>query len=279
MSDFVWLASYPKSGNTWFRVFLSNFLRDQDAPADINALEIEDAASNRSLIDSAMAVECSELTEEELAWYRPQAFRELARRSKKTSYAKVHDAWTCSAEGEALFPPDISRGAIYLVRNPLAVAVSFAHHSGVSLDEMIDRMNRPDFALTGNPRRAELAVKQYMSTWSIHVLSWLDQTAIPVHLVRYEDMLDRPLETFRNAVRFLGLHDDQERIRKAVAFSSFGELKAQEQTHGFRERPSASNQFFRQGRADAWRETLTEGQVERVTRDHRAVMMRMGYLG
>lgn len=62
MSGIVWLASYPKSGNTWLRVFLANSLRNAETPADINALETGHIASARNLFEELAGVEASDLT-------------------------------------------------------------------------------------------------------------------------------------------------------------------------------------------------------------------------
>src|ERR1035438_8198169 len=72
MSEIVWLASYPKSGNTWLRVFLSNFLRPNAVPADINELEFGVGAHDRALFDSALGVESADLTEEEIECHRSE---------------------------------------------------------------------------------------------------------------------------------------------------------------------------------------------------------------
>ena len=278
MSRIVWLASYPKSGNTWLRVFLTNFLRNDGQPADINALEMQANAASRHLVDHALVVESSDLTEDELAWYRPEAYRILARRSRETLYVKVHDAYTRSADGEPLIPADVTRGAVYLVRNPLDVAASLAHHHATTLDSTIDLMGSEAGALVSGRTRLAPQLKQLMLTWSRHVLSWIDQTVIPVHLMRYEDMLRQPVETFSATLRFLGLPDNPDRVRTAAGFSSFQHLRDQEQAHGFTEKPPKAESFFRLGRAGSWRESLTEAQIGKIIRDHGAVMRRLGYL-
>ena len=278
MSQIVWLASYPKSGNTWLRVFLTNFLRNDGQPADINALEMQANAANRHVVDHALIVESSDLTEDELAWYRPEAYRILARRSRETLYLKVHDAYTRSADGEPLIPADVTRGAVYLVRNPLDVAPSLAHHHATTLERTIELMGSDEGALVSGRTRLYPQLKQRMLTWSRHVLSWIGQTAIPVHLMRYEDMLRQPVETFSAALRFLGLPDSADRVRMAVGFSSFHHLRGQEQAHGFNEKPPKAQSFFRLGRAGSWRESLTEAQIEKIIADHGAVMRRLGYL-
>jgi sulfotransferase family protein len=278
VNQIVWLASYPKSGNTWLRVFLTNFVRNDGPPADINALEMQANAASRHVVDHALVVECSDLTEDELAWYRPEAYRILAGRSHQTLYLKIHDAYTRSADGEPLIPADVTRGAVYLVRNPLDVAASLAHHHATTLDRTIELMGSEDGALVSGQTRLAAQLKQRLLTWSQHVLTWVDQTAIPVHLMRYEDMLGQPVETFSAALRFLGLPDDADRVRMAVGFSSFQHLRDQEQAHGFTEKPHKAESFFRLGRAGSWRESLTEAQIGKIIEDHGAVMRRLGYL-
>ncbi len=72
----VWLASYPKSGNTWMRAFLSNYLADGDKPVDINSLDTGGPiASARTIFDEAVGVEASDLTQDEIERYRPRVYR------------------------------------------------------------------------------------------------------------------------------------------------------------------------------------------------------------
>ena len=134
-------------------------------------------------------------------------------------------------------------------------------------------------ALVGNPNRLHNQLRQRLLTWSGHVLSWVDESGLPVHVMRYEDMKRNTFETFRGAIQFAGLPDDQARIEKALAFSEFSVLKAQEEEHDFREKMPRSESFFRKGEIGSWREVLTESQVQQIVDDHGAVMRRFGYLG
>jgi hypothetical protein len=278
MSRIVWLASYPKSGNTWLRVFLANLQGDGEGPADINNLDILDAASSRRAADDALGAECSDLTPEELDRYRPAVYRSIANRSEKTLFIKTHDAYLADSGGEPFFPADVTQAAVYLVRNPLDVAVSFARHRNTTVDDTIDRMSRNTESLAGSRDRLELQLPQRLLSWSQHVSSWLDQRAIHVRIIRYEDIHADPCDEFSALLRFVGMEVDAERVRRAVTFSSFDALRRQELDHGFRERPSGATSFFRSGRIGGWRETLTAQQVEQVVRDHGAMMSRLGYL-
>ena len=199
MSRILWLASYPKSGNTWLRVFLANLRRNDDRPVDINSAEIgQRTANERRIFDEATGVEASELTEEEIARCRPGVFRYIARTSPETVFLKVHDAYTMLPGGEPLIPADITAGAVYIVRNPLAVAVSFADYSAVTVDRMIEIM-ASDYTCD---HKVSLGIlNERLLSWSNHVLSWCDRAPFPVHVVRYEDMHERPLETFCGSLR------------------------------------------------------------------------------
>jgi len=261
---------------------MANFHRDNGQPVDINSINALEAGttavSDRNLFDGALGVESSDMTEEEIECCQPEASRHMALRSSRTLYVKTHDAYLSTSACEPMFPADVTRGAIYVTRNPLDIAVSYAHHLGKTVEEAIERLALETATLSRSADGLSTQLRQRLLSWSRHVSSWLDQSAIPVHVMRYEDMSRRPAETFAGAVRFLGGADDADRIRRALTFSSFDVLRLQEQTRGFKEKPPGVASFFRQGQADAWRAVLTEEQVARVIGDHGPVMRRLGYL-
>lgn len=278
MSKIVWLASYPKSGNTWLRAFLTNFQDDAGRTIDINALAFGTRLNDRAWFDDALGLESSDMTDQEIEDHRPAVCRYFANQSPGTLYIKTHDAYTLTTRGEPLIPSDVTQGAIYVTRDPLDVAVSFAHHLNENIEVTIRRLASETATLSRSNRGLKGQLRERLLSWSGHVLSWLDQCAIPVHVIRYEDMACRPIETFAAAVRFLGWVEDCDRLRRAVANSSFEVLRQQEQVHGFRERYPEAASFFRRGQTGAWREVLTKEQEARIVRDHGLVMGRVGYL-
>jgi aryl sulfotransferase len=278
MSGIVWLASYPKSGNTWFRIFLTNLLRDGDEPASINELENTPMASARGLFDENIGIEASDLTADEIDRLRPELYRYLADTTREQLYMKIHDAYTDVAPDRPLIPTEATAGAIYFVRNPLDVAVSNAHHSGTDYDTAIANMADDTLSYCRKVDRLHDQLRQKLLSWSNHVLSWTDRAPFPVCLLRYEDMKVAPLATFARAVRFAGLDYGEVQIEKAIRFSAFDILQQQEETDDFRERSPVANRFFRKGQSGSWREELTAEQVARVVRDHAGVMRRLGYL-
>src|ERR1700691_997320 len=109
MNRIVWLASYPKSGNTWLRAFLCNFERGGDIPASINELNNGIISSDRSMADNALGVECSDLTPREIDLVRPAIYQRIAEQSPETLYLKTHDAYTLNANAQPLFPADVTK--------------------------------------------------------------------------------------------------------------------------------------------------------------------------
>ena len=276
--NIIWLASYPKSGNTWFRVFLSNLFSESQEPADINNLHETPIASARQPFDEVTGLPSSDLTFQEVEQLRPEVYRFQAQELDGIQYRKVHDAYTYLEDGSPLFPTDVSLGAIYFVRNPLDVLISFAHHSAKEPADMIEVLNDPGKAFGKSPKRLFNQLCQRLSTWSGHVKSWVDQQNIPVHVMRYEDMRRWPKNTFLQAVNFLNLEVGEEAVEEALDKSDLSVLKEQEKKSGFKEKMIKAGSFFRKGQVGEWKEILTREQVEQIVNEHAEVMKRFGYL-
>ena len=164
---------------------------------------------------------------------------------------------------------------MYVVRNPLDVAISYAHHAGTSIDAAIARMAVTDAEAPGS----DASIYEVHGSWSQHVWSWTRNQHRALHVMRYEDMLADPQQTFAALARHLQLDASRRQLAKAIERSSFARLQAQENEKGFRERPpQADRNFFREGRAGQWKETLTPAQVDRIVQDHGEQMQRFGYL-
>ncbi|MDT8432932.1 MAG: sulfotransferase domain-containing protein [Bacteroidales bacterium] len=278
LKKIVWLASYPKSGNTWFRVFLTNLFSDQEAPASINELHSTPIASSRSLFDDHAGVSSSDLSQEEIDELRPEVYRKLAGEATDPVFHKVHDAWGLTPSGKPVFPAEITRAVLYFIRNPLDVTVSFAFHGNKHPGEMVEEVNNPDNAFCNKPRRLYNQLLQPLSDWSGHVSSWVDGSGLPVHVLRYEDMLTDTFATFREALQFTGIDKSDAAIRAAIAASDLRALAEMEQREGFREKPIGMKAFFREGKSGSWREHLDASSVNKLVKKHRAMMERFGYL-
>jgi hypothetical protein len=204
---------------------------------------------------------------------RPRVHRDLTRLHPDLVFVKTHNA-SIAVAGVPMVTPEVTAGAIYIVRDPRDVAISFSQHTGRGVDEMIAFMADPEAAAGGTDH----TVYERFSSWSIHAYFWTRNPNPRLHVMRYEDMLARPERAFGDVIRFLGEEPPPARLARAVSFSAFGELSAQERAAGFGERPDAAvAPFFRAGRAGQWRQILTRAQSDRIERDHDSMMRRFGY--
>ena len=278
MRNMVWLVSYPKSGNTWFRMFLANYLKNLPEPLPLEEIESTPIAGSAVDFEDIIALNPFELTPEEVDVYRPEMYRilseELHERGK-VGYKKTHDAYTRNKNGDPLFPEEISRCAVYFIRNPLDVCVSYANHNNSETVKTVTLLLNEDAAIAGK-KAGQL--RQILKSWESHVRSWKDQSAIPVHLIRYEDMLQKPVETFGSVIRFLGLDDDKQRLEKAILHSDFNTLKQMEDNHGFQEKMQRCQSFFWKGKIGNYRDYLSEEQIIRIVEYNQDIMKEFGYL-
>lgn len=276
--NIVWLASYPKSGNTWFRVFLSNLLQDTDSPVSINNLKDIPIASSRDIFDDVSGISSSDLTHDEIDRIRPSVYQKLSDDANEIFYFKIHDVYHFLPDNTPLIPPGATKGIIYFVRNPLDIVVSFAFHANKSFNEIISYMNSEDYAFCDKNSLLPGQLRQKLASWTTHIENWTSVPMCPVHIIRYEDMHGKSKETFTKAVEFLGLDKTGNQIEKALKFSSFETLKNQEASEGFKERPVNSDAFFRRGKTGSWKEHLSNEQVNKVIHHHKQMMIRFGYL-
>jgi hypothetical protein len=275
MGKLVWLASYPKSGTTWLRAFLHNFILQPEEPYRLGALSDltvgESGAGHYRRYDPRAA---SRYSIADVQRMRPLVHRDLMAASPNLVFAKTHNA-SLVVEGVPLVTPELTAGAIYMVRDPRDIAVSFSHHVGRSIDDTIAIMADPEAATGGDDRR----VYERLSSWSLHVHYWTRRPDPRLLVLRYEDMLADPVAAFGDVIRLLGMEPPAERLARAIRFSRFEALRDQEAAHGFAERPDvATAPFFRTGAAGGWRAVLTNEQARRIERDHTAEMRRFGYL-
>jgi aryl sulfotransferase len=273
-----WLASYPKSGNTWMRMLLANYFSETDEPHDINKPGVTNGiASSRWRFDELLGLDSAHLTNTEIMKLQPRAFEAMVAQHPAPQWMKVHDAQARLPGGEWQFPPHVSGSAIYIIRNPLDVAVSRAFHDGHGdMDKAVAMLCNPECSISGGGKNQ---LHQFMGDWSHHVLSWVDQDAIPVLVVRYEDMLADAGRELTRVIRAARPEEviDPGRIVIAVQNAAFETLQAKEAEHGFRETTARQNRFFRNGTAGDWVNHLTDAQEARIRDAQGAVMKRFGY--
>jgi hypothetical protein len=273
----VWLASYPKSGNTWFRSFLTALLKEKEV--DLNQMVTDGIFSGKNYIENVLDLNADYLSRTQIESYQRIAFNYLSDTSKKQLFIKIHDAFTFSEnDGLPLIPEQPTQIAIYFVRNPLDVALSLANHIGKSVEKAIEKFivnSSGGFATLQN--FANTQFHQPLGTWSMHVESWLTKPKFPVHFMRYEDMKAKPFETFKAAIQAIGLNYNDEQIKFAIEETKFEKLQKKEQEKGFKEKQIPASNFFFKGQVGRWKEELSSEQIEKIRQANEPMMRHFGY--
>jgi hypothetical protein len=283
-SRIFWLASYPRSGNTWLRMYLYNLVKmlgGADTEQDINLLHcfspsdadrihygkyldwslqtsLKHVAPVRRMVQQAIATEANEYAEE----------------SNGLVFVKTN--WLLGdVFGHHSIDFALSAGAIYLIRNPLDVAVSLAHHMDQPIDFAIDFMCAPDASYGGD------AAVVMIGSWSQNAASWTRHPRPDISVIRYEDLLSDPILWFTVLTRqiFPKASPAADLIQRAIERCSFEHLRAQEQSQGwYFGKSREAEQFFREGRAGQWQQALTRQQADRIVNAHGELMRQFGYL-
>jgi len=264
----VWIASYPKSGNTWVRMFLSAYLGD--GTVDINKPRFCIGDLQHYFYHTVSPKPLTELTMTEQVFLRPASLMHLTTAIiQKPVFVKTHHA-NVTADGIPLIQPEYTQRGVYVVRDPRDVAVSYSHHFGVSIPKAIKALGS-DTNVVGDP------LYHVVASWSTHVKSWATEDKFSVGVMRYEDIAKDPVKRFGRMLGFLEIDRLDDHLERSVNACRFSALKKQERKKGFEENPSKSD-FFRVGRPGGWKDVLTDKQEKKIKRDHGEMMERFGYV-
>ncbi len=257
------------------RVFLANLILDEAAPLPLRRInEVCSSEPNEVWFAPLTKDAPGTLSNKRVAALRTRAQERAASLNKNIMPMKTH-SFLGKDYGYPTISVKASIGVIYIVRDPRDVLLSAADHYGLTIDQAIEMMGDKTTrgrAMAGN------TVYERMSSWSDHVKSWTKWRHSPLMVLRYEDMLVDPLRQLGGVARKLGITQDDERIGRAVQFSSFKTLQAQEAETGFVEKSVNSQRFFRSGKSGGWRDKLSPSQAAAIERDHAVQMKRFGYL-
>ncbi|TAD87574.1 MAG: hypothetical protein EAZ99_17110 [Alphaproteobacteria bacterium] len=273
-SGLVLIASFPKSGNTWVRLALASLMRGGaplSFPAPVPDIPI---CASRLRFDELMGVESADLTPMEAYRLRPAMLRQWAATPSEPRILKVHDAWGRTPDGESLFPPEVIRAVVHVVRDPRDVCVSFAAHLDVSIETSARYLSQGLWMARGS--RPVIQLPQWLPPWSEHVLSWTEDCPCPVLTIRFADMRADPRGTLARIAHHIGLDSPADALDRAVAATTLEAMAAAERSFGFVERQSKNNQFFGSGRVGGWRGVLSQPLGDSIREAHAAAMARVG---
>ena len=243
----IWLASYPKSGNTWVRSFLSHYIYGNNKAFEFKLLDnIKKFPDINILNDLKINYEnTNELIEN---WTSIQDYINL---NNKLNFLKTHNAF-CTINGNPFTNSSNTLAAIYIVRDPRDVLVSFSNHFGLDLKKTLEIMKSEEFWETEdkfNSFRSSL-----FGSWKTNYKSWVSNKTLDTFVIRYEDLISNPFESFSKMIDFLknksGLRYDEKSISFSLKETNFRNLSDLEKKNGFNE--ASKTLFFRKGSFKQW---------------------------
>lgn len=278
MGRINWIASYPKSGNTWVRLFLHalHCLKEEEpdgfVPDGANSNPTFFQDNWRGLYEPELPMGWDAADKSAMAKARPIVHRKIAARSPGIFTGKTHNA-LIAVEKIPTVTPDVTLAAIYIVRHPFDVAISMKDHFGVKRDEQaVQIMLAPNYVQPKDARFVDAPI----GSWMQHVQSWIGRPQPNILMVRYEDMLTDPGPVFSAIMRAYNYPDDPKMRDQALEMTKFSNLKAYEEQHGFVERPDRVDRFFVRGEAGHG-QNLSRSLRRQIARAAGPLMEQLGY--
>ncbi len=261
-----WIASYPKSGNTWLRALISSYYYTKDGIFNNSILnKIEQFPEKKHFVD--FNYNKNIVTDTSRLWIDAQKKINL---NKKINFLKTHNAF--GAVNKNQFTDNLnSIGAIYIIRDPRNVITSLKNHYELDSDQALKWMiNENNYVYdTHNFDKDGYSDFQFVSSWSTNYKSWMAQKKIPVKIVKYEDLLNQTFYIFKDIVDFINKTTnnsekiDKNKLKNSVNSTFFSKLKKNEETNGFSESVISKKNnkkitFFNLGPKNDWKKILDE---------------------
>lgn len=276
-TKFIWVVSYPKSGNTWMRLLLREYIKRTTGERPF-----ETGDHSLYFYQTVSPIPLETLTPQGFVQIRPAAMMHLqtiygARKNDWRPYCvvKSHTA-TGDLHGVPFFSPLWVDRAIYIHRDPRDVLPSFADHIGVPLEEAAETMANSQAQLGQPPM-----VPQLISSWSAHTRSWIadrDNQRVNTVVTSYEKMHEDTAGELRRILEFCEIPIDEQAIKEAVRACVFDRLRAREEEEGFEERSKQSERFFRRGIVGSHKDEVPRELVAKIESDHMQMMRLLGYV-
>ena len=267
-----WIASYPKSGNTWLRALISSYFYTEDGNYKENLIKLIDQFPTRKFLkefnyDQTIVGDTSKF------WIKAQ---EKINQDKKLKFFKTHNTFG-KVNGFDFTNSSNSLGGIYIVRDPRNVITSIKNHYDLNDDKAIKWMMNKNNYIYDVERVKEVGYGdfQFISSWDINYKSWKVQQKIPIKFIKYEDLTEQTYSVVLDIIKFIykitnnSNKIDKNKLKIAINTTSFDKLKQLERTDGFSEAVSSltTNEkitFFNLGPKNDWRKILNEKLKDRI---------------
>ena len=281
----IWLASYPKSGNTYVRAFLSAYYFSESGEFDFSQISRIDQFPHEKYFKEKV----SNMSDASKQWVPIQ--REI-NKDKKIRFFKTH-SFLGNYQGNQFTSPETTLGAIYIVRDPRNVLSSLKNHYSFDDDKALKMIKDKTRSLMSN--NGSHASLTYISSWAENYLSWLKNNQFRRLFIKYEDLITNKYETFRDIIVFTNTlmnkveGVNKSKLQKAIETTNFDVLKKKEVSETFVGSESSfknwrkfhsenKNLFFNLGPDNNWKKILKTDVSKEIEISFEKEMIELGYL-
>ncbi len=274
----IWIASYPKSGNTYIRSLLSAYYFSKSGEFEFDSLKNIKQFPDNFFFDK-------ELNNIEEAFKNYVPAQKKIFENKKATFLKSHNLLGLY-KGHPFTIPEYTLGAIYVVRDPRNVIVSLMNHYSLSEKEALEFITDDNRDIHHDDYN--FASYAYLSSWSKHYISWCKAKKYRKFLIKYEELQSNQYETFRDLIVFINTllnrteRVNKEKLKRAIETTEFNTLKQKEEKEGFLE--SVENKqgkkkiFFNKGFGNRWENLVSSDTINKIQNKFRDEMVSLGYL-
>ena len=270
----LWLSSYPKSGNTWARIFLTNYIFEETEDPFVNIDKIR-SYPRKGFFNFLEKKDFESLKDREQNFKHYIISQEKINLNGDLNLLKSH-SYCGALNGNSFSNSENTAGFIYFVRDPRSVAISLSHHMNQSLEKTVDMMLNKDQFMQPDDSDGLL---EFFSSWKINYLSWKN-SKYPKLIIKYEELSKNPFDNFKKILNFISqfkkIDIDDEKIHKIIKKCKFENLQNQEKKKGFKER-KGKDLFFRKGLIDEWKNELPSTLSELLKKNFNLEMQELGY--
>ena len=228
----IWIASYPKSGNTWVRSLLSTYLYSDDGSFNFNLLKKIQQFPDKNYFKYFIK-DFSDIKKVSDYWIAAQDRINLFNENK-TTFFKTHSA-LCAFDKNLFTNKNNTQAVIYVVRDPRNVITSISNHFSLDLEESYKFITNRNKIISGN----DFSMSTVLGSWSDHYTSWSKIKFSPILVVKYENLISDTKNTLIKILNFLSKLNDVEinekKIFNTVNSCSFENLSKMEKKEGFSE--------------------------------------------
>ena len=279
----IWLASYPKSGNTYVRAFLSAYYFSKDGQFEFSQISNINQFPRKEFLDQ----NTKSVLEASKQWM-PSQRKIIA--NKKIKFLKTHSCLG-NYKGNTFTSNETSLGAIYIVRDPRNVFTSLKNHFSYDDEKALQMILDKKGILMSKGYETF----SYIGSWASNYLSWFNYKNFRRLFVKYEDLLENKYETFRDIIVFSNTlmnrseGVDKSKLQKAIETTNFDVLKNKEVKESFNSsdigfkswrnnHSENKNLFFNLGPENKWEKNLDTKIKEDIEINFNEEMKNLKYL-